>query len=136
MHIMNIPITHYNDIVTMEAEICRLLRCSNSKCAAMHTQAYMHFRANLLNIDMTSISEPNIDIRNIDIRANIDMTSISEPNIDIRANIDMTSISEPKPVVGTTVYMPEGLLLKIFFHGDNRYVELSWSYADATQDLT
>jgi hypothetical protein len=112
---MNIPITHYNDIVTMEAEICRLLRCSNSKCAAMHTQAYMHFRANLLNIDMTSISEPNIDIR---------------------ANIDMTSISEPKPVVGTTVYMPEGLLLKIFFHGDNRYVELSWSYADATQDLT
>jgi hypothetical protein len=49
MHIMDIPITNYNDTVTMEAEICRLLRCSNCKCAAMHTEAFMHFRANLLN---------------------------------------------------------------------------------------
>jgi hypothetical protein len=94
MHIMDIPITNYNDTVTMETEICRLLRCSNSKCAAIHTEAFMHFRANLLNIDIN-----------------------------------------PLPVVGGTVYMPEGLVLKIIFQEGCSYVQLSWRYADTTQVL-
>jgi hypothetical protein len=94
MHIMDIPITDYSDIITTEAQICRLLRCSNSKCAAMHTQSYIHFRANLLNIS-----------------------------------------SNTQPTAGDTVYMPEGLVLKMWVQPSHRYVELSWRYADATPIL-
>jgi hypothetical protein len=49
MHIVDIFIDNYDDVQHVESEICRLLRCSHGKCAAIHTQAYMHFRAMLLS---------------------------------------------------------------------------------------
>jgi hypothetical protein len=48
------------------------LRCSSCKCAAMHTQAFINFRAKLLNVDGNALS-----------------------------------------AAGNTVYMPEGLVLKM-----------------------
>ena len=94
MHIMDIPITNYNDVVAMESEICRLLRCSNSKCAAMHTESFMRLRANLLSTDTNSV-----------------------------------------PMLGRTVYMPEGLVLTLFYGEACRFVELSWMYAEVTHTL-
>jgi hypothetical protein len=93
MHIMDIPITGYSDIITTEVEICRLLRCSSCKCAAMHTQAFINFRAKLLNVDGNALS-----------------------------------------AAGNTVYMPEGLVLKMIVQQGHRYVELSWNYADTSSD--
>jgi hypothetical protein len=48
MHIMHLAIADYSDLEGMESEICRLLRCSSGKCAAMHTESFIHFRASLL----------------------------------------------------------------------------------------
>jgi hypothetical protein len=48
MHIMYLPITGYASLEEMEAEVCRLLRCSHGKCPAIHTEAFVQFRANLL----------------------------------------------------------------------------------------
>lgn len=48
MHIMQLPVASYSDMEEMESEVCRLLRCSHCKCAAMHTEAFMNFRAGLL----------------------------------------------------------------------------------------
>jgi hypothetical protein len=48
MDIMYIPIQNYSDVECMESEVCRLLRCKYGKCAAMHTEAFMLFRAKLL----------------------------------------------------------------------------------------
>jgi hypothetical protein len=48
MDIVFIPISSYGDIEYMESEVCRLLRCSRGKCAAMHTQAFLQLRLNLL----------------------------------------------------------------------------------------
>jgi hypothetical protein len=48
MHIMYLPITGYASLEEMEGEVCRLLRCSYGKCPVMHTEAFVQFRANLL----------------------------------------------------------------------------------------
>ena len=48
MDIVFVPISIYSDVETMECEVCRLLRCSHGKCAAMHTEAFIDFRVGLL----------------------------------------------------------------------------------------
>jgi hypothetical protein len=48
MHILYLPITGYASLEEMEGEVCRLLRCSHGKCPAIHTEAFVEFRTNLL----------------------------------------------------------------------------------------
>jgi hypothetical protein len=60
MYIGCIPIANDRDIEELEYVICRLLRCSQGKCAALHTESFVQFRAKLFQETIRGISNEGI----------------------------------------------------------------------------